>query len=151
MEEENFPHSVENIDFQMQGDRLDELTYDNDSSDTDESNEFVDEENDDGNDQVNVDFLMQGQDYFAVRRYHYEHNDTEINDHIHHSSSPYNSSNLAVGILECNDIYEFGLEMVKEIWDFLMFYQTLFSPQVEGSVILRNKYFTYDLPNTLRS
>lgn len=50
MEEENFPHSAENIDFQMQGDRLDELTYDNDSSDTDESNEFVDEENDDGND-----------------------------------------------------------------------------------------------------
>ena len=115
MEEENVPHSAENIDFQMQGDCLDELTYDNDSSDTDESNEFVDEENDDGNDQGNVDFLMQGQDYFAVRRYHYEHNDTEINDHIHHSSSPYNSSNLAVGVLECNDIYEFGLEMVKEI------------------------------------
>ena len=151
MEEENVPHSAENIDFQMQRDSLEELTYDNDSSNTDESNEFVDEENDAGNDQGNVDFLMQGQNYFALGRYHYEDNDTETNDHIHHSPLPYNSSNLAVGILECNDIYEFGLEMVKEIWDFLMFYQTLFSPQVEGSVILRNKYFTYDLPNTLRS
>ena len=114
MEEENVPHSAENIDFQMQGDRLENPLYDNNSSDADESSELVDEENDDGNDQGIIDFPMQGQNYFSLGRYDNEDNDPETIDQLDHSSSLYNSSGLANDAIEYNNVNEFALEMEIE-------------------------------------
>ena len=36
-------------------------------------------------------------------------------------------------------------------WDFLILYQTLFSPQVRSSVIISNKHGIYELPHELRN
>ena len=40
--------------------------------------------------------------------------------------------------------------LVIIVWDFLMFYQILLSPQVKRIVIIRNKQGIYELPNDLR-
>ena len=124
MEEENIPHSDEDTDFQMQGERLEQLVHNNNSSDADESTELVENESDDGNDQRIVDFAMQRQNYFALGRCDNEDNDPETIDQIDHSSSLYNSPYLANDVffffffffffLECNDVNEFVLEMEKE-------------------------------------
>ena len=114
MEEENVPHFPENITFRLHEQRLDELVHDYNSSDADESKEFVEEESNDGNDQGNVDFATQGQNYLALGKYGDEDNNTETIDQIDHSSSPYNSSNLADGAIECNNVNEFAWEMEKE-------------------------------------
>ena len=99
MEEENVPHSDEDIDFQTQGERLEQLVHNNNSSDADESTELVENESDDGNDQRIVDFAMQRQNYFALGRCDNEDNDPETIDQIDHSSSLYNSPDLA------NDVF----------------------------------------------
>ena len=39
--------------------------------------------------------------------------------------------------------------MIVIIWDFLIFGQIFFSPQVKRSVIISNKHGTYELPNDL--
>ena len=99
MEEENIPHSDEDTDFQMQGERLEQLVHNNNSSDADESTELVENESDDGNDQRIVDFAMQRQNYFALGRCDNEDNDPETIDQIDHSSSLYNSPYLANNFL----------------------------------------------------
>lgn len=114
MEEENVPHSDEDIDFQTQGERLEQLVHNNNSSDADESTELVENESDDGNDQRIVDFAMQGQNYFALGRCDNEDNDPETIDQLDHSSSLYNSSGLANDAIEYNNVNEFALEMEKE-------------------------------------
>ena len=41
--------------------------------------------------------------------------------------------------------------LVIIFWDFLMFYQIFFSPQVKRSVIINNKHDIYELPHELRN
>ena len=48
----------------------------------------------------------------------------------------------------------FQIILVIIFWDFLMFYQIFFSPQMKGIVIIINKHgineFPHELPNDLR-
>ena len=39
--------------------------------------------------------------------------------------------------------------MVVIFWDFLIFYQILFSPKAKWSVIISKKYGVYELPHKL--
>ena len=38
-----------------------------------------------------------------------------------------------------------------DIWDFLMFWQIFFSPQVKWSAVVSNKHAIYELPHELRN
>lgn len=112
MEEENVPHSAENIDFQMQGERLEDLVHDYNSSDADESNDAGDDN--DGNNQINIDFAIEGQIFFALQNYSNEENDTESINQIKLSLPSYQSSNLTDCVLACNSVNELILEMEEE-------------------------------------
>lgn len=114
MEEENVPHSAENIDFQMQGERLEDLVHDYNSSDADQSNDGVEEESDDGNNQRNVEFAIEGQIFFALQNYSNEENDTESINQIRLSLPSYHSSNLTDCVIACNSVNELILEMEEE-------------------------------------
>ena len=106
-------HKSLNITFRLHEQRLNELVHSINNSDADESEEFVEEEDNVRNYQENVDFVIQGQNYFALRKYGNEYNDIGSVDQIDHSSSPYNSLNLVDGVIECNYVNEVALEIQK--------------------------------------